>query len=138
MPRWMLIVLLLVQAHFCASYLVPLDRAGQQTFGGLLRWAWPWAEGDHGPLGTVTAGSGFPVAGFFVAVTAAALFIGSALAVLGWLVPSGWWKGLAAAGAVLSVVLMLLFISPTKVLPLLGDLLVLAVVAGWVHAEVSA
>ena len=138
MPRWVLIVLLLVQAHFCASYLVPLDRAGQRSFGGLLRWAWPWADGDHGPLGTVSVASGFPVAGFFVAVTAAALFLGAGLAVLGWLVPVGWWRALAAAGALLSLVLMLLFLSPTKVLPILGDLLVLAMVAGWVRVEVSA
>lgn len=137
MPRWLLIVLLLVQAHFCASYLVPLDEEGQQTFGGLLRWAWPWADGDHGPLGSVTTSSGFPVAGFFVAVTAAALFLGSALAVLGWWVPLGWWRGLAAVGAVLSLVLMLLFLSPTKVVPILGDLLVLALVVRWVPAAVA-
>lgn len=136
MPKWLLVTLLLVQAHFCASYLVPLDAEGQRTFGGLLRWLWPWADGDHGPLGTVTAGSGFPVAGFFVAVTAAALFIASALAVLGWLVPTDWWRGLAGIGAVLSLVLLVLFLSPTKILPMLGDLLVLALVARWVPVAV--
>jgi hypothetical protein len=41
MAKWLFAALLVLQAHFAASYLVPLDREAQATFGGLLRWAWP-------------------------------------------------------------------------------------------------
>ena len=51
MSKWLLAVLLVLQAHFAASYLVPLDRGTQGEFGGLLRWVWPWAIGDGGLLG---------------------------------------------------------------------------------------
>ena len=53
--RWLFAALLVLQAHFVASYLVPLDREAQGTFGGLLRWAWPWSVGDGGLLGRIPA-----------------------------------------------------------------------------------
>src|SRR3712207_9451836 len=77
--KWLFAALLLLQAHFAASYLVPLDSQAQQEFGGLLRWAWPWSDGDSGPLGQVTVSSGFPLSGFFLAVSAATLFFLAAL-----------------------------------------------------------
>ena len=54
--KWLFAVLLVLQAHFTASYLVPLDREAQGTFGDLLRWAWPWSIGDGGLLGRISAG----------------------------------------------------------------------------------
>jgi hypothetical protein len=130
MIRWLFVALLVVQAHFAASYLVPLDEQAQRTFGGLLRWAWPWSIGDGGALGRMTA-DGFPMAGFFVAVTAAALLILAALAVAGIWVPVGWWRVLAAGGALLSVMLMLLFFGVTKIVPILTALLIFAAVLGY-------
>src|SRR5688572_16051808 len=70
MTKWVLVALLLLQAHFAASYLVPLDGRSQMEFGGLLRWLWPWADGDGGPLGRVTTASGLPTAGLFIAMAA--------------------------------------------------------------------
>src|SRR5215213_9212591 len=58
MAKWLLAALLVLQAHFAASYIIPRDREAQRTFGGLLRWAWPWAIGDGGLLGRITT-SGF-------------------------------------------------------------------------------
>jgi hypothetical protein len=40
MSKGLLAALLVLQAHFAASYLVPLDREAQETLGALLRWAW--------------------------------------------------------------------------------------------------
>jgi hypothetical protein len=60
MSRWGLIVLLGLQAHFAASYLVPLDARSQREFGGLIRWFWPWSDGDTGPFGRITAGADLP------------------------------------------------------------------------------
>src|SRR5918912_1336549 len=118
MSRWALVVLLGLQAHFAASYLVPLDERSQREFGGLLRWVWPWADGDGGPLGRVTAGAGFPIAGFWLAAAAASLFGLAALGAAGFWVPSTWWRILAAVGAGLLVCLMALFLGPTKLIPL--------------------
>lgn len=128
--KWLFAALLVLQAHFAASYLVPLDREAQGTFGGLLKW--PWSDGDSGPLGQVTATSGFPVSGFFLAVTAAGLFFLAALAVVGIWVPFGWWRVLDAGGAILSLLLMAAFFGPTKLLPMALDLVVLWVaVTNW-------
>jgi hypothetical protein len=120
--KWLYGVLLVILATFCTDYLVPLDAKAQGTFGGLLGWAWPWATTDSGPLGT-----GFQITGFYIAVVAGALLLLAALAVVGIWVPAGWWRSLAVGGALLSIVLMSLYISPTKLLPLAGDLVVLGV-----------
>lgn len=127
MLKWSFVALLALQAHFAASYLVPLDELAQRTFGGLLKWAWPWAIGDGGPLGRMTA-SGFPLPGFFLAATSATALILAALAVARVWVPFGWWRPLAVTGAVLSLVLMALFFGLTKLLPMATALAVLAAV----------
>jgi|SRR5215216_1983139 len=124
MLKWLFAALLVLQAHFATSYLVPLDSEAQATFGGLLRWAWPWATGDGGLLGRITT-TRFPIAGFFLAVTTAGVFIVAALAVMGWWVPFGWWRVLATGGAILLLVLMLGFFGATKVLLIALDLFVL-------------
>jgi hypothetical protein len=118
MHRWFLVALLALRAHFAASYLVPLDEPSQREFGGLLRWVWPWAYGDGGPLGPITPAAGFPIAGFYLAVTAGGALLLAALAVAGWWVPTGWWRPLAAAGAALLLCLMALFLGPTKLIPM--------------------
>lgn len=127
MSNWILVALLGLQAHFAASYLVPLDTAGQGAFGGLLRWFWPWAYGDGGPLGQITPSSGFPVAGFFVAATTFLFFLLAALAAAGVWVPSAWWRALASVGAVLLLCLMALFFGPTKLIPIAFALVTLYV-----------
>ncbi len=125
MWQWIIVGLLILEGHFAASYLVPLDGPSQREFGGALRWFWPWSDGDHGPLGAVTVANGFPIAGFYLAVTAAALLVLAAMGVLHWWVPPAWWRPLAGVGAVLSVVLMALFFGPTKLLPITLNLVVL-------------
>jgi hypothetical protein len=118
MSRWILVVLLGLQAHFAASYLVPLDAPSQKEFGGLLRWFWPWAQGDGGPLGRVTTAEGVPFLGLILAATAGLAFILAALATAGWWVPVSWTRLLAAVGAALLLALMALFLGPTKLLPI--------------------
>ena len=127
MSRWILVVLLGLQAHFAASYLVPLDAPSQREFGGLLRWIWPWSDGDGGPLGRLTAGGDNPLASLFLALLAGTAFLLAALAATGWWVPSAWVRALAGAGAVLLVGLMALFFGPTKLLPIVVALATLFV-----------
>lgn len=130
MIKWLVVALFALQAHFAASYLVPLDEQAQQSFGGLLRWAWPWSIGDAGPLGRMTP-EGFPMAGFFIAVTAGAALVLAALAVARVWVPFGWWHALAGFGAGVSLLLMALFFGPTKLLPILTALAILALALGF-------
>ena len=125
MYKWRLAVLLVLAAHFGASYLAPLDERAQQTFGGLLKWLWPWAGGDSGPLGVMTVSKGFPLTGFFAAVTSASLFFLAALAVAGIWAPHHWWRWTAIGGAAVSLFLMVMFLSPTKLLPIAVDVFVI-------------
>jgi hypothetical protein len=86
-------------------------------------------------LGQVTVSSGFPLSGFFLAVTAAGPVFLSALAVVSIWVPFGWWKTLSAGGAILSLLLMAAFFGPTKQLPMVLDLIVLwAAIINWMSA----
>ncbi len=130
MSKWIAVVILLLAAHFSASYLVPLDEAVRKTFGGLLAWAWPWAYGNRGPLGTIAQSSGFPIVGFWIAVTSGGLFVLAALALMSIWIPVSWWRVLAVAGAALSLILMGLFLDLTKLLPIAADLVILAAAAG--------
>ena len=117
MSKWILVVLLGLQAHFAASYLVPLDASSQKEFGGLLRWAWPWADGDGGFVGRLTSGEGGPLVSLWLALLAGTAFLLAALAAGGWWVPAAWLRPLAGAGAVLLLALMALFFGPTKLIP---------------------
>lgn len=117
MPKWLFAALLLLQTHFAISFLVPLDAGAQREFGGLLRWAWPWSEGDSGPLGPVTVTDGVPLVGLFLAMGAGALLVMAVMSVFGFIVPHGWWRYLTIAGAVLSILLMVLFPGFTKLIP---------------------
>jgi hypothetical protein len=76
-------------------------------------------------LGRIPASGQYPIYGVWLGGGAALLFILAALAVMGWWVPFGWWRVLATAGAILSLVLMVGFFGATKVLPIALDLLVL-------------
>ena len=134
MNKWLLAGVLVLGAHFGASYLVPLDQKAQQMFGGLLRWAWPWADGDSGPLGVMTVASGFPISGFFIAVTSAGLFALAAFAAMGIWLPFNSWRWWAMAGATLSLFLMVMFFGATKVIPMGLDLFVLW--AAWTNLAV--
>ena len=76
--------------------------------------------------------SGFPLSGFFLAVIAAVLFFLAALAVVGIWVPFGWWRVLAIGGAIFSLLLMVAFFDPRKLLPTALDLAVLwAAITNW-------
>ena len=90
--RWLFSALLLLQAHFAATHLVPLERQAQREFGGLLKWVWPWSGGDSGTIGQVTVASGSPLTGNVFAISAASLFFLAALAVVDIWIPFRLWR----------------------------------------------
>jgi hypothetical protein len=51
LTKWVFVLLFGLQAHFAASYLVPLDERSGRELGGVIRWFWPWSYGDGGLLG---------------------------------------------------------------------------------------
>ena len=71
--------------------------------------------------------------GAMLAVATFVAFAAAALAVLGWLLPAGWWVGLVLVGVAGSTVLLALFFVPTLVLGLVIDagLLALAIQTSW-------
>src|SRR5215213_11174754 len=136
--KWLFAALLVLQAHFAASYLVPLDSEAQGTFGGLLRWDWPWSIGDGGLLGRIPATGEYPISGVWLAGSAALMFFLAALAVMGWWVPFGWWRFLAMGGATLSLLLMVGFFGATKLVPMALDVVVLwAAITNWMSAPAT-
>ena len=130
MRKWVVAGLLVTQAHFSASYLVPLDEPAQRTFGGSLKWVWPWSVGDRGPFGRMMPPE-LPLPGLWLALSSAGLLFIAALAAVGIWIPSRWWRALSIVGAVLSALLMTLFPGPTKILPIGSALAVLAVASRW-------
>lgn len=129
--RWILGVALLALTHVGASFLVPLEVKDQGALGGVLRWVWPWGMGDHGPIGTLAPGM-LPFPALLLALTSSGLMAAAALAVFGVWVPTGLWRGLTIAGAATGLALVLLFLGPTKLLPIAGYLGVAWIaVAGW-------
>ena len=117
--RWIVLSLLLFAAHINLTALVPAV-AGQAPppwwVGGRL--GWPFGLDTHtllptgGALDTLT-----PMLG----IASAVLFLMAAGALLHWIVPGPWLGGLIVAGAVCSLVLQVVWISPWAVLPLLLD-----------------
>ena len=132
--NWLFSGLLILQAHFAASYLVPLDRDAQQEFGGLLRWVWPWSDGDSGLLGQLTVSGDLPIIGLFLAMIAGTLFFCAALAVVEIWVPFGLWRLLAGVGAILLLILLAGFFGATKVMPMVLSAVVLwAAATDWLQ-----
>jgi hypothetical protein len=70
--------------------------------------------------------TGFPLPGFFLAVTSGGALILAALAAARIWVPFSWWRPLAAAGAGLSLLLMALFFGATKLLPIATAIVIIA------------
>src|SRR5918995_2042322 len=114
MLKWLFAALMVLQAHFATSSLVPLDREAQGEFGGLLRWAWPLSIGDGGILGRIPASGEYPISGVWLSGGAALLFILAALAGGGGGGPFSWWGGVGMGGGILSLLLLVGFFGVTK------------------------
>ena len=140
MSKWLFAAMLLLQTHFAASFLVPLDSGAQREFGGLLRWAWPWSEGDSGPLGQIPGEGVGLLFALFLAMAGGAGLVAAILAVFGIWVPQSWWRVLTIAGALCTMLLFLLFPGFTKIIPLaFGAMLIWIAYSEWyVSASIAA
>ncbi len=123
-----MLILLLLAAQLNVTAIVPLQAGGTPPpwwVGGRL--LWPFAvetftllpRGDV--LNTLT-----PI----LAIVSALCFLLAAAALLRWVVPGAWFPWLIVAGAVLSIVLQVIWLSGWAVLPLLVDVALLWFVFG--------
>ncbi|MCL4237146.1 MAG: hypothetical protein KJ047_02760 [Anaerolineae bacterium] len=121
---WILLVILLVlAAHFNLAALVPLqigDDPPPWWVGGQL--LWPFAEeADTLLLSRDGRNALAPILG----ITSGVCFLMAAAALLRWRVPRKWFAWLTVAGAVFSIALQLIWFTGWAVLPLLVDAVLL-------------
>lgn len=114
------LILVLLAAHFSLTAFVP-GPAGQAQF------YWPWAADSRPILAGV---GGLPQEGGSIVTPALAGIAGlcllaAAAALVGIVVPAEWWTPLVVVGAVASIALFVLYLSPLSLIPIALDLLLL-------------
>jgi hypothetical protein len=123
-----ILVLLFLGAHLNLTGLVPLqvgDAPPPWWVGGRL--LWPFAVETRTLL---PPGDALNALTPILASASAMCFLLAAAALLRWVVPSQWFPWLIVAGAVLSIVLQVIWFSGWAVLPLLVDVALLWAVFG--------
>jgi hypothetical protein len=123
-----MLILLLLAAQLNVTALVPLQAGGTPPpwwVGGRL--LWPFAVETRTLL---PAGDLLNTLTPILAIVSALCFLLAVAALLRWLVPAAWFGWLIVAGAVLSIVLQVIWLSGWAVLPLLVDAALLWVVFG--------
>lgn len=126
---WILVlILLLLAAQLNLTAIVPLqmgDPSPPWWVGGRL--LWPFAVETRT---LVPAGDLLNTLTPILAVASALSFLLAAAALMRWVVPGEWFRWLIVAGAVLSIVLQVVWFSGWAVLPLLVDVALLWAVFG--------
>lgn len=121
--RLLMLILILLGAQFSLSALVPLqpgDVPAPWWAGGRL--LWPFAVETRT---LIPAGDLLNMITPITAILSGLLFLMAAAALLRWLVPARWFKGLIAAGAVLGIPLQIIWFTGWAILPLLTNLVLL-------------
>lgn len=116
--RFVVLILLLLGAHFAGTAFVPGPKASV---------IWPFGA-DSRPvlagIGGLPSQSGSVVTPV-LAGAAVIAFVLAFLALLGWLIPAEWFLPLVVMGSLASVVLFVLFVGPWTVLPIIVDAVLL-------------
>jgi hypothetical protein len=123
-----MLILLLLAAQLNVTALVPLQAGGTPPpwwVGGRL--LWPFAVETHT---LIPSGDLLNTLTPILASASALFFLLAAAALLRWVVPGAWFQWLIVAGAVLSIVLQVIWLSGWAVLPLLVDVALLWFVFG--------
>jgi hypothetical protein len=124
----LLFVLLLAGAHLNLTALVPLqvgDPAPPWWVGGRLLWPFAVETSTF-----ILSGDGLNTLTPVLAITSASFFLLALAALMRWGVPAKWFRWLIVAGAVLSIVLQVIWFSGWSILPLLVDAALLWAVFG--------
>lgn len=128
------LILLLLGVQLNLSALVPLqvgDAPPPWWVGGRL--IWPFAEETNTLL---SSGDLLNTLTPVLAATSALCFLMAAATLMKWVVPNQWFQWLIIAGATLSIILQIIWLSGWAIFPLLVDIILLwAVLAR--HTTVS-
>ena len=120
---WILIlILLLLGAQLNLSGIVPLqvgDSPAPWWVGGRL--LWPFAVETR----TLLHGNALNTFTPILAIASAILFLMAAAALLRWMIPEQWFPWLIIVGAILSVVLQVIWFTGWAIFPLLVDVALL-------------
>lgn len=126
--RILMIILLLLGAQLSLTAIVPLqpgDAPPPWWVGGRL--LWPFAVETRT---LIPAGDALNTFTPILGVASAIFFLLAVGALMRWIVPANWFSWLIAGGAVLSILLHLIWFSGWAVLPLLVDAALLWAVFG--------
>jgi len=136
MTRIVVTVLLMVAWHFPTTFFAPATAPNEH---GWLVWPFgrastPAFEGLTGAIAPSTpAALGSPTIAMAAAGFASLAFIVAIAGLWGIVIPADWWRPAAIVGALSSIVLFSIYLSPLSVIPMLVDAAVLwgVVVSGW-------
>lgn len=132
--RFVIIIVLLLAAHFSLTVFVP-GAAGKAAF------YWPWAADTQPVLagigGVPQQGGGFITPS--LAGIAGLCLLGAVAALLGIVVPAEWWTALVIVGAVASLILFVLYFSPLAIAPIILDIVLLygVFIQHWTVASIN-
>lgn len=125
---WLVAAILLAHGWVHLVFVLPMPERGYAEMNNPFDRDRSWLIGRGVGRGLVRSVGGILAVVTFTALAAAAL------AVLGWLVPAGWWTGLVVAGVAGSMTLLVVFFAPALVLGFVVDagLVALAFQTVWV------
>ena len=136
MTRIAVTILLIIAWHFPTKFFVPQETPNDH---GWLIWPFGKAstpvfdafQGVLAPSSPTAIGS--PTLAKAAAGIASLAFIIAIASLWGLVIPSEWWRPAAVIGAVSSIVLFALYLSPLSIIPLVVDLAVLwgVLIASW-------
>lgn len=142
MMRIAVTILLIVAWHFPTTFFVPQDAPNER--GWLI---WPFGRAStpvlDGLQGTIAPASpatlGSPTLAMLAAGLASIAFLVAIASLWGIIIPSTWMAPAAVTGAVSSLVLFLIYLSPLSVVPVVADLVVLwgVFIAAWTPQTLS-
>ena len=136
MTRIAVTILLIVAWHFPTTFFVPQDAPNER---GWLIWPFgrastPVFDGLQGAIAPASpAALGSPTLAMVTAGLASIAFVIAIASLWGIVVPSTWMEPAVIIGAVSSMALFLIYLSPLSIIPVVVDLAVLwvAFVADW-------
>jgi hypothetical protein len=129
-------ILLIVAWHFPTTFFVPQDAPNDR---GWLIWPFgkastPLVDGLQGAIApTSLSAVPSPTLAMALAGIASLAFIVAIASLWGIVIPSEWWRPAALVGAISSIVLFVIYLSPLAIVPLMAELAVLwgVLVADW-------
>jgi hypothetical protein len=136
MIRIAVTILLIVAWHFPTTFFVPQDAPHERgwliwPFGRASTPVFDGLQGAIAPASPATVGS--PTLAMVAAGLASIAFVVAIASLWGIVFPSTWMAPAAVIGAVSSMALFLVYISPLSIIPIVADLVVLwgVFVADW-------